>query len=112
VAFAPAGDSVAVEQDDGVWVLHQSSAEKIVGHVDAFGWLGGRLADVVPGQGFVLVRLFGATGGSRGSFRALGNAVTVTPRVVVVRKGRNLVAGHTTLLTVPRGSTVQMLEIG
>jgi hypothetical protein len=112
VAFAPTGDSVAVEQDDGVWVLHQSAAEKIPGHVDAFGWLSGRLADVVPGQGFVLVRLYASTGASRGSFRAQGDAVTVTPTVVVVRKGRSLVAGHTTLLTVPRGSTVQMLEIG
>jgi hypothetical protein len=112
VAFAPTRDSVAVEQDDGVWILHESAAEKIHGHVDAFGWLGPRLADVVPGQGFVLVRLFASSGASRGSFRAQGNAVMVTPRVVVMQKGRNLVAGHTTLLTVPRGSTVQTLEIG
>lgn len=112
VAFAPTGDSVALEQDDGVWVLQQSAAEKIPGHVDAFGWLNGQLADVVPGQGFVLVRLFASSGASRGSFRARGNAVTVTPRVVVVREGRNLVAGQTTLLTVPGGSNVQLLEIG
>jgi hypothetical protein len=112
VAFAPKGDSIAVEQPDGVWVLHQSGAAKIHGHAAAFGWLSGRLADVVPGQGFVLVRLFAASGESRGSFREQGSAVTVTPSVVVVRNGRNLVAGHTTLLTLPPSATVQMLEIG
>ena len=112
VAFAPTGDSIAVEQLDGIWVLHQSAAEKIPGHVDAFGWLNGRLADVVPGQNFVLVRLFAPSGASRGSYRQQGVAVTVTPKLVVVRKGRNLVAGRTTLLTVSRGATVRSLEIG
>jgi hypothetical protein len=112
VAFAPTGESIAVEQPDGVWVLHQGAAERIPGHVDAFGWLGGKLADVVPGNGFALVRLFASTGASRGSYRRQGNAVTVTPKVVVVRRGGSLVAGRKTLLALPRGATVRMLEIG
>jgi hypothetical protein len=112
VAFAPRGDAIAVEQLDGVWLIRPNAAVKIPGHVAAFGWLGRRLADVVPGQGFVLVRLFAPGGGSRGSYRLQGSAVTVTPKLVVVRKGPNLVAGRTTVLTVPRGATVQALEIG
>jgi hypothetical protein len=111
VAFAPTGDSLAVEQPGGVWVLHQSAAAEIPGHVEAFGWLNGRLADVVPGHDFALVRLFAPDGARRGSFRQHGIVVAVTLELVVVRRDTALIAGDTTLLTVPRAATVQGVEI-
>jgi hypothetical protein len=113
IAFASTGDAVAVEQPSGIWLLEQSAAEKIPGHVASFGWLGGRLADVVQGQGFSLVRLFAPDGASRGSYRLRGSVVAVTPKLLVVRRGRDLVAGDTPLLTLPRGATaVEELQIG
>jgi hypothetical protein len=36
----------------------------------------------------------------------------ITPKLVVVQRGRTLVAGPTTLLTVPRSATVRDLQIG
>ncbi len=112
VAFAPTGDSIAVAQPSGIWLLHQSAAGRIPGHVASFGWLRGRFADVVQGQGFSLVRLFAADGASRGSYRVHGSVAVVTRKLVVVRQSRQLVAGGTDLLTLPRGATVELVEIG
>jgi hypothetical protein len=36
----------------------------------------------------------------------------ITPKLVVVQQGRNLVGGRTTLLNVPRGATVRDLQVG
>jgi hypothetical protein len=109
LAFAPSGDSLAVEQPSDVWLLHQSAATRIPGAVGAIGWENGRL--VVAGPAAVVHR-FAPTGAALGSSGLRGVVVAVTPVDVVVREGRNLVAGRTTLLTVPRGAAVQALEIG
>jgi dipeptidyl aminopeptidase/acylaminoacyl peptidase len=112
LAFAPRGDSIAVAQPTGVWVLHQSAAGNTRGTVEAFGWLRGHLAVAVPGLNSAVIRLFAPDGASRGSIRAHGIVRAVTPKLVVVQRGRTLVAGHTTLLTVPPGASVRGLELG
>lgn len=112
LAFAPSGDSIAVAQPTGVWVLHQSAAEKIQGAVESFGWLGGRLAVAGPARDSAVVRLVRADGASAGSYRVHGAVVAVTPKLVVVRSSRKLVGGNTTLLTIARDARVRDLQIG
>ena len=112
VAFAPTGDSIAVEQPTGVWVLHQSAATDIRDTVDSYGWHGGRLGVAVPGLDSAVVRLVAPDGASRGSIRVHGTVVAVTPKLIVTRNGQSLVAGRTKLLTVPRGASVEDVEIG
>ena len=113
VAFAPAGDVLALYGAKGVWLVEQSQRRHIaVADVEAFGWLGGRLALAVPGRDSAVIRLFARNGAPRGSSQVHGIVRAITPNVVVVQQGRNLVAGHTTVLTVPRGAWVRGLEIG
>ena len=114
LAFAPTGDSMAVAQPTGVWVLHQSAARKIPGAVESFGWLRGRLAVAGLGRGrdSAVVRVVGTDGVSRGSYRVRGTVVAITPKLVVVRSSRKLVGGKTTLLTIAPGATVRDLAIG
>jgi hypothetical protein len=112
LAFAPRGDSVAVERTGGVWLLHQSAASEVRGDIEAFGWQRDRLAVALSSHGSATIELFAADGSSRGSSRVRGTVVAVTPKLVVVRQGRSLVAGGTTLLTVPRGASVRGVQVG
>jgi len=113
VAFAPSGDALALEGPKGVSLVNSSAHRHInSASVEAFGWLNGRLAVAVPGLNSALIRVFAPDGAPRGSSRAQGIVKAITPKLVVVQRGRTLVAGHTTLLTVPRGATVRDLQIG
>jgi hypothetical protein len=112
VAFAPSGNAIALQGTTGVSLVEQSAYRHIGGDVEEFGWLNGRLAVAVPGPGSSVIRLFAPDGASRGSFRAHGVVRAITPKVVVVQRKRNLVAGHTTLFAIPRGATIRGLEIG
>ena len=113
LAFAPAGDALALQGPKGVSLVAQSAYRHITAEtVEAFGWLHGRLAVATPGLHSAVLRLYAPGGASRGSSQVHGIVRAVTPKVVVVQEGRNLVAGHTTLLTVARGATIGPLEIG
>lgn len=95
LAYAPAGATLAVETDDAVWLARGDEVHReTTGAVEAFGWLRGKLAVVRPGRD------------------SAGVAVAVTPRVVLVRTARGLVAGNTTLLSVPRRASVRDLQVG
>jgi hypothetical protein len=113
LAFAPSGDALAVRGTRGVSLMRKSSFRFIAGeNVEAFGWLNGRLAVAVPGHNAALIRLFAPDGASRGSYPVDGTVVAITHKVTVVQRLRNLVAGHTTLLTLSRGATVRDLAVG
>jgi hypothetical protein len=113
VAFAPSGDALALEGPQGVSLVNSSAHRHIdSASVEAFGWLNGRLAVAVPGSNSALIRVFSPDGAPRGSSRAHGIVKAITPKLVVVQRGRTLVAGHTTLLTVSPNATVRDLQIG
>jgi len=113
VAFAPSGDALALEGPKGVSLVNSSAHRHInSASVQTFGWLNGRLAVAVPGSNSALIRVFAPDGAPRGSSRAHGMVKAITPKLVVVQRGRTLVAGPTTLLTVPRSATVRDLQIG
>jgi hypothetical protein len=113
VAFAPSGDALALEGPKGVSLVNSSAHRHInSASVQTFGWLNGRLAVAVPGLNSALIRVFAPDGAPRGSSRAHGMVKAITPKLVVVQRGRTLVAGPTTLLTVPRSATVRDLQIG
>ena len=113
VAFAPSGDALALEGPKGVSLVNRSAHRHITGaNVEAFGWLNGRLAVAVPGLNSALIRMFAPDGAARGSSQAHGIVKAITPKLVVVQRGRSLVAGHTTLLTVSRNATVRDLQVG
>lgn len=111
-AFAPSGEALALEGTTGVSLVEQSAYRHIAADVEAFGWLNGRLAVAVPGLSSSMIHLFAPDGASRGSSRARGIVRAITPKLVIVQRKRNLVAGHTTLLAIPRGATIRGLEIG
>lgn len=113
VAFAPAGDALALQGTDGVSLVERSSYRHISdGSLGAFGWLNGQLAVAVPGANSELIRSFAPDGAPRGSSPAHGVVRAVTPKLVVVQQGGSLVAGGTTLLTVPHDTSVHDLQIG
>jgi hypothetical protein len=113
LAFAPSGDALALEGTNGVSLVEQSAYRHIAApDLEAFGWLNGRLAVAVPGSSSAVIRLFAPDGAARGSSRVHGIVKAITPKVVVVQRGRSLLAGHTTLLTVPRDATVRDLQVG
>ncbi len=113
VSFAPSGDALALQGKTGVSLVAQSAFRHIAAaDVEAFGWFNGRLAVAVPGTSSSVIRLFAPDGASRGSSRARGVVRAITPKAVIVQRKRNLVAGHTTLFTIPRGATIRWLEIG
>lgn len=116
LAFAPAGRALAVETRRGVSLLPRedspSARDVADGDIEAFGWLNGRLAVAVPGLDSAVIHLFAPNGAPRGSHPVDGVVAAVTSKRVVVRRSRQLVAGHTTLLTIPRGRTVRDLAIG
>jgi hypothetical protein len=113
ISFAPSGDALALEDTKGVSLVEQSSYRHIAAaDVEAFGWLRGRLAVAVPGSNSPVIHFFAPDGGSRGSSQAHGIVRAITPKLVVVQRGRTLLAGRTTLLTLPRDATVRDLQIG
>ncbi len=113
VAFAPKGRALALATTGGVWVVHGGGATAAAHTtVEAFGWLNGRLAVATPGLASAVIRMFSPTGAPRGSSDVHGIVVAITPKLVVVRNGRSLVGGHTTLLTTRPGAAVRDLELG
>lgn len=113
IAFAPTGDALAVETADGVRLVRDGRSRTVVsGSVEAFGWLNGRLAVAVPGRDSAVLRLFTAAGLPHGSSTARGVVVGVTPKMVLVRTSRSLLAGRTPLLSVPRRASVRDLQVG
>lgn len=113
IAFAPSGDALALAGTKGVSLVEQSSYRHIAAaDVEAFGWLNGRLAVAVPGLNSAVIHLFAPDGASLGSSQAHGIVRAIAPKLVLVQRGRNLLAGHTTLLTVPRDATVRDLQVG
>ena len=112
VAFAPSGDALALAGTKGVSLVNHSAYRHIAApNVEAFGWLNGRLGVAVPGMNSAVIRLFAPDGASRGSFRAQGVVKAISPNFVVTQRGRNLIAGNTTLLTIRRGAAVRELRI-
>jgi hypothetical protein len=91
LSFAPTGKALAFATPDSALVGAKRVAS---GPVDALGWFRGRLVAATPGH-------------PAGSV-----VVAITPHTVVVRRGRTVLAGHTTLLTVPRNATVSDLQLG
>jgi hypothetical protein len=113
LAFARSGDALALAGTKGVSLVEQSSYRHIAAaDVEAFGWLNGRLAVAVPGSNSSVIHLFARDGASRGSSQAQGIVRAIAPKLVLVQRGRNLLAGHTTLLTVPPDATVRDLQVG
>jgi hypothetical protein len=113
IAFAPSGAALALEGTRGVSLVERSRIRHIdAADLEAFGWLNGRLALAVPGSNSAVIRLFAPDGAPRGTSPARGIVRAITPKVVIVQRGRSLVAGHTTLLTVPRDATVRGLQLG
>jgi hypothetical protein len=106
LAFAPAGAELAVATPSSVLVGKKTVLES--GKVDALGWLRGRLAVAVPGNVF----LPALNGAPERSYAAHGSVETVTPKLVILRNGPRIFAGHTTLLTVPRNASVRDLQVG
>jgi hypothetical protein len=105
VAFAPQARALAVATPGAVWLVQDRGATAVErGTAPTFGWLDGRL---VAG-----IRVFSQTGAPRGSLDVHGVVLAVTPKLVVVRSGRKLVAGHSTILTTRPGATVRDLQIG
>ena len=96
LSFAPTGHALAVENPDGVSLVNGSLHRKVTrGPIEAFGWVNGRLAVA-----------------ARGSSQAHGIVTAMTPKLVIVRRGSRLFAGHTTLLIVPRTATVSDVQVG
>jgi hypothetical protein len=109
VAFAPTGTTLAVATPSSVLVGRKTVATDEVG---ALGWLRGRLAVVTPALESGRMRVFSPTGVAQGSASVHGIVLAVTPKLVIVRHGTMLVAGHTTLLTVPPSAAVSDLQVG
>ena len=113
IAFAPSGDALALEGTNGVSLVEQSAYRHIAASdLEAFGWLNGRLAVAVPGLNSAVIHLFAPDGASRGTSRPHGIVRAITPKLVLVQRGRTLLAGRSTLLTLPRGATVRDLQVG
>ncbi len=103
--FAPTGTTLAVATATSVLV---GSKAVLVGKVEILGWLRGRLAVAV--RGGITVLTPNAT--SHAAYPAHNVVIAVTPKLVIVRNGPKLYTGHTTLLTVPRNTTVRELQVG
>lgn len=113
VAFPPQGDSLALETPSGVWLAHGREANtETTGSVETFGWLNGGLAVAVPTLDSARLHLFTNAGTLRGSYKVHGIVVAVTPKLVLVRTQRGLVAGRLTLLSLPSGTSVRDLQVG
>jgi hypothetical protein len=105
VAFAPTGTTLAVAT--GTSVLVGSKAVP-AGNVETLGWVNDRLAVAV--RGGITVLTPNAT--SHAAYPAHEFVAAITPKLVIVRNGPRVFAGHTTLVTVPRNATVRDLQVG
>jgi hypothetical protein len=105
VAFAPTGTTLAVATATSALV---GSKAVPAGAVETLGWLKGRLAVAV--RGGITVVAPNAT--SHVGYPPHDVVAAITPKLVIVRNGPKLFAGHTTLLTVPRNATVQDVQLG
>jgi hypothetical protein len=113
VAFPPRGESLAVATPTGVWLAHLREANTLTtGSVEAFGWLNGGLAVGVPGRDSARLQLFTSAGIPRGSSKVHGVVVAVTPKLVLVRTPRSLVAGHSPVLGLQRQTSIRDLQVG
>ena len=113
LAFPPRGDSLAVETPSGVWLAHERTANtETTGSDEAFGWLNGGLAVAIPDRDSARLQLFTPGGTPRGSYKVHGIVVAVTPKLVLVRTPQSLVAGHSTLLSIPRDTPLRDLQVG
>jgi hypothetical protein len=109
VTFAPTGTTLAVATPSSLVV---DGKLVVKGEVEAPGWLRGRLAVAVRGLAADDIFVFAPNGAVERSYAAHGFVAAVTPKLVIVRNGSKVFAGHTTLLTVPRNATVGDLEVG
>jgi hypothetical protein len=111
IAFPPRGNSLAVETPTGVWLAHAGGANTVTtSAVEAFGWLNGGLGVASRESG--RMQLFTVDGTPHGSYRVHGIVVAVTPRLVLIRTRRSLVAGHSMLLSVSPRTSVRDLQVG
>lgn len=106
LAFATVGGKLAVATPSSVLVGRRTVLEGR--DVRGLGWLRGRLAVALPGAVF----LPALDGAPQHSYTIRGSVEAITPRVIVLRNGPKVIAGHTTLLTVPRNASVRDLQIG
>jgi len=109
VAFAPTGTKLAVATSSSVLL---GPKRVLTGDVQALGWSKGRLAAAVSGFAADGIVLFAPYGAMHHTYAAHGFVEAFTPKLVIVRRGSKLFAGHTTLLMVARNSTVGDLQIG
>ncbi len=109
VAFAPTGATLAIATPNSVLVGRR---KVVTGEVGALGWLRGELAVATPGLDSERVSSFSPTGVARGSFDVHGVVLAIEPKLVVVRSGRKLVGGHTTLLTTRPDVPVRDVQVG
>jgi hypothetical protein len=109
VAFAPRGTALAVATPDSVLLGSKRLAN---GKVEAIGWFKGRLTAAVSGLASDRILVFAPNEALPTSYAAHGFVVAITPKLVMVRNGPKLFAGHTTLLAVPHNATVRDLQAG
>jgi hypothetical protein len=109
LAFAPVGGVLAVATPNSVVV---GARTVVSGKIKALGWLRERLAVATSGLAADDISVFAPNGAPRQSYPAHGLVEAVTPKLVVVRNGSKVFAGHATLLTVPRNASVHGLAIG
>jgi hypothetical protein len=109
VAFAPTGSTLAAATPSSVVV---GGKTVIKGGVEALGWLRGGLAVAVRGFAPENIFSFAPNQASPRGYAAHGFVAAVTPKLVVVRNGPKVFAGHRTFLTVPRNATVGDVQVG
>lgn len=118
VAFAPTGDAIAVARPDGVWLLHESAAGFVTGHVEAVGSFRNRRAIALGARpGFSRVQTFGSGGGRAEDFLVPGRVVSLSGGLVVTRAAGRLLAGWRderifTLLALRPRTRIEDVQIG
>jgi hypothetical protein len=102
-----------VETPTGVWLAHAGGANMVTtGAAQAYGWLNGGLGVAAPSRDSGRMQLFTAQGTPRGSYRVHGIVAAVTPKLVLVRTKRSLMAGHSTLLSISPRTSLRDLQVG
>jgi len=109
LAFAPTGGALALATPSSVVV---GASTVVSGEIEALGWLGRRLAVSTSRSAADHIEVFAPNGALRQSYAARGLVEAITPKLVVVRIGPKVIAGNTTLLTVPHNAHVRDLELG
>jgi hypothetical protein len=109
LAFAPTGSKLALATPGALFL---GTRKVLGGDVHALGWLDGRLTAAFSGLGPDDVFLFAPNRTVYQSYPAHGLVEAVTPRLVLVRNGPRVFAGHRTLMTVSRNATVGDVQVG